>query len=72
MVLREASTAGPRLVFAAGGKDSIGIDHQVLLEAGAGANDQNADGNTAWDYIYKNEALTGTSVYWELNQRRFE
>ena len=45
---------------------------QALLLAGANPTIRNQYGNTAWDLIQNNEALKGTDVYWELNDRRFE
>jgi ankyrin repeat protein len=45
---------------------------QTLLDAGADATLRNHGGTTAWDIIQDNEALKGTDVYWELNNRRFE
>ena len=31
-----------------------------------------AEGKTAWDYARENEALKGTDVYWELNERQYD
>ena len=42
----------------------------VLLEAGADAKLEDDIGLTAFDYANENEHITGTSVYWKLNDAR--
>ena len=44
---------------------------ELLIDAGADVNRKDYVGKTAWDYIQNNEALRGTDVYWELNDKRF-
>ena len=44
---------------------------QVLLDAGADPNAEDADGQTALDLIPDDSPLRGTDVYWQLNDARF-
>jgi len=44
----------------------------TLLNAGADASMRTEEGLTAFDIAKGNDAVKGTTVYWELNDDRFE
>ena len=43
----------------------------ALLDAGAAANAQDADGKQPFDYAKDNRAIHGSKAYWRLNDTRF-
>ena len=43
----------------------------TLLDAGADAKTRNIYNNTVFDYAKGNDHLSGTDVYWRLNDARF-
>ena len=44
---------------------------QILLEAGAYANDRNEVGQTPWDLAQEHKNLKGTKGYWALNDAQY-